>query len=45
MQSIPGVIDVKSGYANGSGEKEANYQTVSMGRTGFKENGQGGIQS
>jgi peptide methionine sulfoxide reductase msrA/msrB len=37
MQSIPGVIDVKSGYANGSGEKEANYQTVSMGRTGFKE--------
>lgn len=37
MQSIPGVIDVKSGYANGTGEKDANYRAVSMGRTGFKE--------
>ena len=24
MQSIPGVIDAESGYANGSGESEAN---------------------
>jgi len=27
MQSIPGVIDAKSGYANGTGEADANYPT------------------
>lgn len=37
MQSIPGVIDAKSGYANGSGEADANYPTVSTGKTGFRE--------
>ena len=29
MQSIPGVTDAVSGYANGTGEEDANYQTVS----------------
>ena len=37
MQSIPGVIDAESGYANGTGEADANYQTVCTGRTGFRE--------
>ena len=37
MQSIPGVIDAQSGYANGSGEAQANYEAVCTGRTGFKE--------
>jgi peptide methionine sulfoxide reductase msrA/msrB len=37
MQAIPGVIDVESGYANGSSEKEANYRDVCSGRTGFRE--------
>ena len=37
MQSIPGVLDAVSGYANGSGEAEADYQTVCTGRTGFRE--------
>ena len=37
MQSIPGVIDAMSGYANGSGEQDARYQTVKAGGTGFKE--------
>jgi len=37
MQSIPGVIDAESGYANGSGESEANYQVVCSGKTGFRE--------
>ncbi|MBQ7895888.1 MAG: peptide-methionine (R)-S-oxide reductase MsrB [Oscillospiraceae bacterium] len=37
MQSIPGVIDAESGYANGSGENEANYQAVCSGKTGFRE--------
>lgn len=37
MQSIPGVIDAQSGYANGSGESQANYQTILSGKTGFKE--------
>ena len=37
MQSIPGVIDAVSGYANGSGEADANYKTVCTGRTGFRE--------
>jgi len=37
MQSIPGVIDAQSGYANGTGKDDANYQTVIGGRTGFRE--------
>ena len=37
MQSIPGVTDAVSGYANGSGEEDANYQTVVKGQTGFRE--------
>ena len=37
MQSIPGVIDAKSGYANGTGPADANYQTVCTGETGFRE--------
>lgn len=37
MQSIPGVIDAQSGYANGTGESDANYQTVCSGKTGFRE--------
>lgn len=37
MQSIPGVLDARSGYANGSGEADANYATVSTGQTGFRE--------
>ena len=37
MQSIPGVIDAQSGYANGTGEADANYRTVSTGETGFRE--------
>lgn len=37
MQSIPGVIDAQSGYANGTGESDANYRTVCSGKTGFRE--------
>ena len=37
MQSIPGVTDADSGYANGTGEEDANYQTVVKGQTGFRE--------
>ncbi len=37
MQSIPGVIDAVSGYANGSGAAEANYKSVCGGGTGFRE--------
>ena len=37
MQSIPGVIDATSGYANGVSEADANYRTVSGGATGFRE--------
>ena len=37
MQAIPGVIDAKSGYANGTGQQDALYQTVISGKTGFKE--------
>ena len=37
MQSIPGVIDAQSGYANGTGEEDADYQTVCTGETGFRE--------
>ena len=37
MQSIPGVIDAQSGYANGNGKENANYTAVCTGQTGFKE--------
>ena len=37
MASIPGVIDAQSGYANGTGEADADYDTVSTGQTGFRE--------
>ena len=37
MQSIPGVIDAESGYANGTCEEDADYQTVCKGETGFRE--------
>jgi len=37
MQSIPGVIDAQSGYANGTGEEDANYETVCTEDTGFRE--------
>ncbi len=37
MQSIPGVTDALSGYANGTGEADANYETVCAGKTGFRE--------
>lgn len=37
MQSIPGVIDAESGYANGTGQNDANYTAVCSGTTGFRE--------
>ena len=37
MQSIPGVLDAESGYANGTGEQDADYKTVCTGKTGFRE--------
>lgn len=37
MQSIPGVIDAESGYANGTCEADANYHSVCAGNTGFRE--------
>jgi len=37
MQSIPGVIDAQSGYANGTDEANADYKTVCTGKTGFRE--------
>ena len=37
MQSIPGVIDAQSGYANGTCEADADYKTVCKGETGFRE--------
>ena len=37
MQSIPGVIDAQSGYANGTGEEDASYEKVCTGNTGFRE--------
>ncbi|MCI8631006.1 MAG: peptide-methionine (S)-S-oxide reductase MsrA [Firmicutes bacterium] len=37
MKSLPGVKKVTSGYANGTDEKDANYNTVCRGHTGFRE--------
>ncbi len=37
MQSMNGVIDVKSGYANGTCREDANYKSVCTGKTGFRE--------
>ena len=37
MQSIPGVIDAESGYANGTCEADADYKTVCKGNTDFRE--------
>jgi peptide methionine sulfoxide reductase msrA/msrB len=37
MQSLYGVIDVTSGYANGTGEADASYPIVCTGTTGFRE--------
>lgn len=37
MQSIRGVLDAASGYANGSCEADANYPSVCTGKTGFRE--------
>ena len=37
MQSIPGVIDAESGYANGTCKEDADYKTVCKGKTGVRE--------
>ena len=37
MESIPGVVDAVSGYANGTCEEDAVYSTVCTGKTGFRE--------
>jgi len=37
MQSIPGVVEATSGYANGKEGEAANYQNVIEGGTGFRE--------
>jgi peptide methionine sulfoxide reductase msrA/msrB len=37
MQSLPGVVDVVSGYANGKAEIEPTYNKVISGQTGYRE--------
>jgi peptide methionine sulfoxide reductase msrA/msrB len=37
MQSIPGVVDVVSGYANGSADVVPTYNRVIRGNTGYRE--------
>ena len=37
MAAIPGVTDTLCGYANGTGEADANYARVCRGDTGFRE--------
>ena len=44
MQSIPGVIDVESGYANGTCEEDADYQTGLHGQHGLSGDRAGGIR-
>lgn len=37
MQSIPGVLDATSGYANGNADVVPTYQSVCNGKTGYRE--------
>ncbi|PKO10441.1 MAG: peptide methionine sulfoxide reductase [Chloroflexi bacterium HGW-Chloroflexi-2] len=37
MQSLPGVVDVVSGYANGNADIEPTYNKVITGQTGYRE--------
>ncbi|MFA6892344.1 MAG: peptide-methionine (R)-S-oxide reductase MsrB [Sphaerochaetaceae bacterium] len=37
MQKLYGVMDTSCGYANGTGEQDANYHTVCTGNTRFRE--------
>ncbi len=37
MQSIPGVVNATSGYANGKADEVPDYQSVCSGRTGYRE--------
>ena len=37
MQSIPGVIDAESGYANGTCKEDADYKTVCKGYSMLSE--------
>ena len=37
MQSIPGVVNATSGYANGNADEVPDYQSVCSGRTGYRE--------
>lgn len=37
MESIPGVLDAQSGYANGRRAEDANYSTICSTDTGFRE--------
>ncbi len=37
MESIPGVIDAQSGYANGRDPGDAYYETICAGDTGYRE--------
>ena len=37
IKGIEGVVHTTAGYANGTGEEDAQYQKVCSGRTGFRE--------
>lgn len=37
MKAVPGVMGTVCGYANGTGQEDADYETVCTGRTGFRE--------
>ncbi|SCK02132.1 Peptide methionine sulfoxide reductase MsrA/MsrB [uncultured Eubacterium sp.] len=37
MKEIKGVVHSTAGYANGTGQADANYQKVCSGKTGFRE--------
>ncbi len=37
MQSVPGVVNATSGYANGLAGEEPTYPSVSTGQTGYRE--------